>query len=520
MYKFFERNYFPICDKEVLKCLGADELLCNPKFNISDYFSDDIAVLQRRSVVFEDALNVSGLYELLQNMVKRLLTISDVLRSKSEIGDKERSIFSAKQLQLYFEIIDEAEAYYTELPATKVFSSNEFNSFFEQIHAIANSQEYLALKQGARKMIDKITHIKSISVGFNFDVRLSPIEMGILSLNDKYIESGRLIDKILRIDFSGDGIQSIEPVVAVDKSLPPNEFDLLQDSLLRALDKVFTRAVRTWPRAITKYMDNRLAFLLELLPDMQFIVTVTNIHKKMMAAGIPLCVPNYHKKEDQIFSAKQLYSPFLAIRMAQEGNGQRIIGNDIAFDEKGKIYILTGPNKGGKSVFIVSVGMAQILAQLGMLVPAVQLDISPVDHLYVHFPKYLNKEKMGRLEDECARVKEVFETINKYSLCLFDETFSSTDSGEGCQLALEILRAIESYGAHAIFSTHFHQLIHLIDEQKAVAESCQSFDYLCAGIFEGKQRTYRITRSKPEGKSYAADIAEKYGLSYESLASK
>ena len=300
MYKFFERNYFPICDKEVLKCLGADELLCNPKFNISDYFSDDIAVLQRRSVVFEDALNVSGLYELLQNMVKRLLTISDVLRSKSEIGDKERSIFSAKQLQLYFEIIDEAEAYYTELPATKVFSSNEFNSFFEQIHAIANSQEYLALKQGARKMIDKITHIKSISVGFNFDVRLSPIEMGILSLNDKYIESGRLIDKILRIDFSGDGIQSIEPVVAVDKSLPPNEFDLLQDSLLRALDKVFTRAVRTWPRAITKYMDNRLAFLLELLPDMQFIVTVTNIHKKMMAAGIPLCVPNYHKKEDQI----------------------------------------------------------------------------------------------------------------------------------------------------------------------------------------------------------------------------
>ena len=103
MYKFFERNHLPICDQDALKCLGADELLYNPKLNISDYFSDDIAVLRRRSIVFGDALNVSGLYELLQNMVKKLSGISDILHSESEIGDKERSIFCAKQLQLYFE---------------------------------------------------------------------------------------------------------------------------------------------------------------------------------------------------------------------------------------------------------------------------------------------------------------------------------------------------------------------------------------------------------------------------------
>ena len=517
MYKFFERNHLPICDQDVLKCLGADELLYNPNLNISDYFSDDIAVLRRRSIVFGDALNVSGLYELLQNMVKKLSGISDILHSEAEIGDKERSIFCAKQLQLYFEIIDEAEAYYSNLSTADVLLSDEFKNLFERIHIIANSKEYLTIKEGARKLIDKITHIKSISVGFNFDAKLSPNEMGLLSINDKYIESGKLIDKILRMDFSGDGVQAIEPIIAVDKTLSPNEFDLLQDSLLRAVDKVFTRTVKTWPREITKYIENQLVFLLDLLPDMQFILIVTKIHKKLMASGVPMCVPIFHKKEDQVFCAKQLFDPALAIRMSEERNGKRIVGNDILFDDKGKIYILTGPNNGGKSVFMVSVGMAQILAQLGMLIPAVQLDISPVDHLYVHFPKYLTKGKMGRLEDECVRVKEIFETINQYSLCLFDETFSSTDSGEGCQLALEILRAIESYGAHAIFGTHFHQLIHLIDEEKAEAGECQSFDYLCAGISDGKYRTYQITRSKPEGKSYATGIAEKYGLSYESL---
>ena len=516
--KFLEKGSFPICDKEVLKSLGVEKLLYNPKIHISDYFTDDIEVLKRRSVVFGDVLNVSGLYELLQKMTMRLASFSEILRSESEIGNKERSIFSAKQLQLYFEIIDEAEDYYKNLSDKSSFFSDEFKNLFDRIHRIANEKEYLDLKKGAHKLIEKITHIKSISIGFNFDTKLSPVEMGITSINDQYIQSGKLIDKILRMDFSADGLQAIEPIVAVDKTLDLDDFDLLQNSLLRAVDKIFTRAIRDWPREFQKYIEDQLSFLLNLLSDFQFILIVTEIHKKLIDAGMPMCVPNYYKKEERVFRAKRLYNPVLAIRMSEVGESGNLVGNDVAFDDKGRIYILTGPNNGGKSVFMVSVGMAQILAQLGMLVPAEQLDISPVDHIYVHFPEYQTKEKMGRLEDECARVKKVFETMNTYSLCLFDETFSSTDSDEGCQLAFEVLRAIESFGAHAIFGTHFHHLVRLIDEAKTELNVCQSFDYLCAGIFGGKQRTYRITRSKPEGKSYASAIAEKYGLSYEKLA--
>jgi len=520
MYRFFEQNYLSICNNDALKCLGADKLLYNAKVNIFDYFTDDIAVLQKRSIVFGDALNVSGLYELLDSMTRRLSNISDILHNESDLSDKERSIFSAKQLQLYFEIIDEAESYYVNLEDRDILSSEEFKQLFNQVHTIACSKEYLALKKGANKLMNKITNIKSISVGFNFDAKLSPTEMGILSINEKYIESGKLIDKILRMDFSATGVQALEPVVAVDKTLSSHEFDLLQDSLLHTVDKIFTRAIRDWPREFTKYIENQLSFLLRLLPDLQFILVVTKIHKNLIASGVPICVPTYHPKEECVFSAKQLYNPALAIRIGKEGDGRKIVGNDIVFEEKGKIYILTGPNNGGKSVFMVSVGMAQILAQLGMLIPAEHIDISPVDHIYVHFPQYLTQEKRGRLEDECARVKEIFETINKYSLCLFDETFSSTDSAEGCQLAFEILRAVESYGARAIFGTHFHHLIHRIEDAKTESDACKSFDYLSAGISNGKQRTYRITRSKPEGKSYAAGIAEKYGLSYESLALK
>ena len=516
MNTFFEKKYLPICDVEVLRSLGADDLLYNSKINIADYFSDDIDVLKRRSIVFGDALNVRGLYELLVSISQKLSAISDVLRSETEIGDRERSIFSAKQLELYFEIIDEAESYYTSLPKAEHFASEEFSQLFDRINGIATSREYHDLKQGTRKLIEKITHIKSISVGFNFDAKLSPVEMGIISVNDQYIESGKLVDKILRMDFAPNGLQAIEPIIAVDKSLKHDEFELLQDSILRSVDKIFVRAVKNWPREFTKYIAENLAFLLDLLPDLQFILVVTKIHKKLVESGVPLCIPKYHAKAERIFRAKQLYNPALAIRMSEAGTINSIVSNDIEFDEKGQIYILTGPNNGGKTVFLVSVGMAQILAQLGMLIPAKSIDISPVDRIYVHFPKYSTKENMGRLEEECARIKEIFATINTHSLCLFDETFSSTDSEEGCGLAFEILRAIRSYGAHAIFGTHFHQLGRRIDEAKSDGE-CDGFDFLNAGIEEGKRRTYKITRGKPEGKSYAAGIAAKYGLSFETL---
>ncbi len=516
MYTFFERKYLPICDAEVLKSLGADDLLYDSKINISDYFSDDIEVLKRRSIVFGDALHVDGLYELLGSISRKISGISDILRSDVETGNKERSIFSAKQLQLYFEIIDEAEEYYVGLSEKESFASEEFRNLFERIHGIANSREYHDLKEGTKKLIEKITRIKSISVGFNFDAKLSPVELGILSVNDEYIESGKLMDKILRMDFAPNGLQAVEPIIAVDKTLRSDEFKLLQDSLLRSVDKVFTRAVKNWPRDFTKYIADKLAFLLDLLPDLQFILVVTKIHKKLVESGVPMCIPKYHAKEEHVFRAKQLYNPALAIRMGEIGEIKNIVANDIEFDENGHIYVLTGPNNGEKTVFLVSVGMAQILAQLGMLIPARDIDISPIEHIYVHFPKYSTKENMGRLEEECARIKAIFATINKHSLCLFDETFSSTDSEEGCQLAFEILRAVESYGAYAVFGTHFHHLSHRIDEAKSDGE-CAGFDYLSAGISDGKHRTYRITRGKPEGKSYAAEIAEKYGLSYESL---
>ena len=124
----FQTNCRNFCNLEAIKCLGLDSLIfdSNSQKNIIDYFTDDIEVLTKRSLVFADTLNIKGCYEFLESITKKLFDIKELIRSESEFGNKERSIFSIKQLQLYFEIIDEASNFLSN--SNPVFSASEYIS--------------------------------------------------------------------------------------------------------------------------------------------------------------------------------------------------------------------------------------------------------------------------------------------------------------------------------------------------------------------------------------------------------
>ena len=85
----------------------------------------------------------------------------------------------------------------------------------------------------------------------------------------------------------------------------------------------------------------------------------------------------------------------------------------------------------------------------------------------------------------------------------------------------EVISGLSLIGCRALFSTHLHELASLVDEINARARSTGGvpIDTLVAGI-EGGKRSFKIVRAKPDGKSYALDIAEKYGLSYDMIKKK
>ena len=103
-------------------------------------------------------------------------------------------------------------------------------------------------------------------------------------------------------------------------------------------------------------------------------------------------------------------------------------------------------------------------------------------------------------------------------MILLDESLSSTGAFEASYIAAEILTGFAVFGCRGIFSTHLHELASAVPEinERACAEGGVRIDTLVAGIEEGR-RSFLIKRARPDGRSYARDIAEKYGLSLDGI---
>ena len=282
-----------------------------------------------------------------------------------------------------------------------------------------------------------------------------------------------------------------------------------------AIEDVFKSSVRGWRNIVGEYVIDNTDFLLKLLPEIEFVTRSAELIKKLSGhPGCKVAIPELAPVEEKAFSAKELYNPRVALAIDDE-----IVTNDFEFDDDARIYVLTGPNRGGKSVITVAVGAAQALCQLGLPVPAESARISPVDAIFTHFPEGADDTiDKGRLGEECARLREIFDSVSGNSMILLDESLSSTGAYVAAYIASEILSGFAVLRCRGIFSTHLHELAASVGEinLRSAERSGIRIDTLVAGIEEGK-RSFKIYRAKPDGKSYARDIADKYGLSFDTL---
>jgi len=285
-----------------------------------------------------------------------------------------------------------------------------------------------------------------------------------------------------------------------------------------AINDIYKSSLRSWKKIVQTYVLENTEFLLNLMPEFEFLVRGTQLLKLLKAKGYSLVAPEIRPMQERAFAATALYNPCVALKIDEE-----IVPNDVIFDENATIYVLTGPNRGGKSVITCAIGLAQVMMQLGMYVPAESAKISPVDGIYTHFPTGAEDTiDKGRLGEECARLGEIFDYVTPNSLVLLDESLSSTGSYEASYIAAEVLGGLAHVGCRCLFSTHLHELAADIDNinQRSKESGGVMIDTLVAGIEGDGKRSFLICRAKPDGKSYARDIAQSYGLTYEKILSR
>ncbi len=509
-----DRKVLPNISDNVCLELGLEEIFDLKSASLSDFFTMDEEVIAYRQRTLEDVVSIPELSATLSKVTPILEDINELRRLDIETNASGESyLYSITEIELYVSCIDTLAGGISAVRDR--IKSEAFSALADFAIELSESEYYKELNKSLEALASRVHEVKSITVGVNLDNQLRPASAGVISINSEQFKSGKVLDKILRFSFKNDAFTCIAELSPFGKGQSDNRREALVGAFNTAIEEVFSSSVKGWRNVVGEYVLDNTDFLLRLLPEIEFVTKSAELISKLSShAGCTVTVPAICPREEHAFRTTGIYNPRVALAIDDE-----IVTNDFSFDGEASIYVLTGPNRGGKSVITVAVGASQALFQLGLPVPAETAEMSVVDGIFTHFPEGADDTiDKGRLGEECARLKEIFDGVTKDSMILLDESLSSTGAYEASYIASEILSGFAVLGCRGIFSTHLHELAARVPEinERSVSLGGIKIDTLVAGIEEGR-RSFKIYRAKPDGKSYARDIADKYGLSFDTL---
>jgi DNA mismatch repair ATPase MutS len=225
--------------------------------------------------------------------------------------------------------------------------------------------------------------------------------------------------------------------------------------------------------------------------------------RRLTAAGLKFSYPEV-TTEPGALSADDAFD--LALAVKSTGKDRPLVGNDFHLSDPERIFVVTGPNQGGKTTFARTVGQCAYLASLGCPIPAKRARFTLPDRIYTHFERQESLSTLhGKLEDELVRMYDVLAHATATSLIIMNESFSSTTHSDALVIGTEILDRIVKLRCIAVY-------VSFLDELAGVDQACVSLVGEVAPD-DPSQRTFRFTRRPADGLAYAAALANKYGLS-------
>lgn len=270
------------------------------------------------------------------------------------------------------------------------------------------------------------------------------------------------------------------------------------ESGFRALSELRDRGTTLAADVLGQSAQHVMRFFSQLQTELAFYVGCINLHDRLAAAGAPACVPTL-RRDAVTLEARELYDPCLLLRL-----GRRVTGNDVDAASK-QLLVITGANEGGKSTFLRSVGVAQLMAQCGMFVAARAFRADIRDATFTHFKRAEDAEmRHGKLDEELARMETIVAAIPPQGLLLCNESFASTNEREGSEIARQVTSALIDAGVKVVLVTHLYLLAHRIE-----AEHGDGTLFLRAERRDDGQRTYRLVAAPPLPTSYGADLYQR-----------
>ncbi len=248
------------------------------------------------------------------------------------------------------------------------------------------------------------------------------------------------------------------------------------------------------------FMEEFQNFFDRLRPQSAFYLAAVQLKAQMARLDIRWCFPKVCDRRDLEFEELKEFVMGLEQRVS-------LVGNSCSLKKK-DLLIVTGANQGGKSTFLRSIGIAQIMMQCGLMVTAQSYSGGIFPRIFVHFTRREDSEmNSGRLDEELGRMNRIVEQIGEGSLLLLNESFATTTEKEGSVIAYDIIRALKEAGVRILTVTHLLGFARRVYEEiKSDPES--GVEFLSAERMQDGTRTFKMIRHEPELTSFGLDLYE------------
>jgi DNA mismatch repair protein MutS len=450
----------------------------------------DIDVIAYRHEVLRD-LEDNALLGSLKSFSQKMTKMREVFADSSKLSDD-------RQKQRWF--LEGAEIYHTAIAqlardlSLAQINSRALSTFRDYLIGYVASEPFKALASDTEKRQADLASIRySTLISGAGSFKVSKYRDGV----DYRSEVERVFDKFKHGSAKDYRYQF--------RNLP--HLNVIEAKVLEFVTQLYPKVFAGLSEYCARYANYQEKPIQVFEREIQFYISFLDYVDVFKRGGLNVCYPEITTDSKEIYSHGG-FDVALAYKLVPQG--ATVICNDFYFKDPERIFVVTGPNQGGKTTFSREFGQIHYLAGIGCLVPGRAAKIHLFDHIMTHYERteYMTNLQ-GKLQDDVVRIHQILERATPNSIIILNEIFSSTALQDALFLSQRIMEKISELDALCVWVTFVDQLASFSEKVVSMVSTVVPH--------EPTVRTYRVFRKPAEGVAYALSIAEKYGLTYDRI---
>lgn len=486
--------------REILEYLIKSEVLQKELFEEMKYFYPRQDILAHRQSILTDMLKNPELVKFFEEFRDKCTQLRDIYNF--EMFEKYPHTLVVKDFlvtECFIELYIQTIAHIKNLSRDNY--GDVINDIFDKIldeKRVSEMEKAFADVSKIRAELDRISPVRInrlFSRGENIENSITTKTKG-----ENLMERLALLADRLKIT-------PLEQKAQTENLFPPSE------GIFRTYMKIFKPVFDEVARFSAEYKDLFQTDWFCLVHESNTLLALTEMYLKLRDIGMPVCSVKFIEKDKTII----IHNMYSLLLVKNGMDRTQIVCSDFSCNPDAHFNLLTGPNGGGKTIFLTAMGISQLLFQISGYTTAASAEMFPLTYLYTHFPVEERNDSQGRLVEEQSRCDRMLRELEEGSMVLLNETFSSTKADIAHDLSTELLKKLIAKDCFGLFVTHFHSVKEFCKEYSEQNE--RKICLLVAAVddsVEGR-RLYKIVPMENATSSYSRDILLRHRMTKEQL---